>query len=494
MATGPAACAGLAGGGGAADNVRDPGHEAPARPPDPRGSTDVSIFDAAADAKRAGAADTRLARTYAPLAAAALLAALSGPVLNHALARAPHPAAALAGFWIGYSVLQLLEAACFVWQSTSLAFLEAPRARRRLATLALATGAATSGVVWLAGQPAVAGWVFRVLVPTSAAAAAAAAEVLRALALLPALVAVRGVLAASVLRDGRGAAIPAGLLARLAVLVAWPATFPESAGVRGACEALLAASAVELVVLALARSASRQIPAHHVPPAAARVAAVAGPLVLSALAWAALRPVLHAVLGRLAQADLAQARFGLVFAVFLSLCAPVWALRDLAVLADGFGASRTAVRRFAGGIAAAASLAFAAVLVVAALLPGTHGAFGFGPGTGEFAWVALALLALAPALVAARCPAQGALIARHRTAAFAWVPAARLALTGAFGFALARLLPSADGAALGGALLLGGEVFEVWAYERAAAASERAANQVRPAEPAGEPEPIARAA
>lgn len=493
MATGRSERAGLAGAGRAADNLRDPGHEAPGRPPVPRESTDLSTFDAAAPERPPGAADPRLAKAYAPLAAAALLAALSGPVLNHALARSPHPAAALAGFWIGYSVLQLLEAACFVWQSTSLAFLEAPRARRRLTALALATGGATSCVVWLAGQPPVAGWVFRVLVPTSPEAALAAGDVLQALALLPALVAVRGVLAASVLRDGRGAAIPAGLLARLAVLVAWPAAFPASAGVRGACEAVLAASAVELVVLALARSAARPHVAHLVPPAAARVAAVAGPLVLSALAWAALRPVLHAVLRRLAHADVAQARFGLVFAVFLALCAPVWALRDLAVLADGFGASRDAVRRFAGRIAAAASLAFAAVLVVAALVPGTHGAFGFGPGTGEFAWIALGLLALAPALVAARSPAQGALIARHRTAAFAWVPAARLALTGALGFALARALPSADGAALGGALLLGGEIFEVWAYERAAAASERAA-AVRPAESSADAAPIARAA
>lgn len=441
----------------------------------------MSNLDATATGHTPGAADTRLARLYAPLAAAALLTALAGPVINHALARAPHPATGLAGFWLGYSVLQLLEAACFVWQATSLAFLEAPRARRRLAALALATGAATSGLVWLAGQPAVAGWVFRVLVPTSAPAAAAAAEVLRALTLLPALVALRGVLAASVLRDGRGAAIPAGLLARLAVLAAWPVAFPEAGGARGACEALLAANAVELAVLALARSASRPHAAHHVPPAAARVAAVAAPLVVSVLAWAALRPVLHAVLGRLAHADLAQARFGLVFAVFMALCAPVWALRDLAVLAEGFGASRDAVRRFAGRVAAAASLGFAALLVGAAAWPGVHAAFGFGPETGEFAWLGLALLALAPALVAARMPTQGVLIARHSTAVFAWVPGLRLALTAAFGLALARVLPLADGAALGAALLLAGEVFEVWAYERAAAAADPPARVTPPA-------------
>lgn len=409
---------------------------------------------------------------FAPLAAAALLAALAGPVLNLALARAAEPTPALAGFWLGYSVLLLLEAACFVWQSTSLAFLQEPRARRRLVALALVTGAATSALVWLAGQPAVAGFVFLRVVPTSPAAGETAAGVLRALALLPAMVAVRGVLAASVLRDGRGTAIPAALLVRLVVLAAWPLAFPRAVGAPGACEALLASGAVELAVLALARSASRPHAAHLLPPAAARVAAVAAPLVVSTLAWAALRPALHAVLGRLAQADLAQARFGLVFAVFMTLCAPVWALRDLAVLAERLGLARDGVRRFAGRVAGAVSAAFAVVLVAAAWRPELQSALGFGPATGPFAWGALALLALAPALVAARMPSQGALIARHRTAVFAWVPGVRLAVTAVLGLAVARALPGVDGALLGAALLLPGEAFEVWAYARAAAAAD----------------------
>ncbi|MCC6348260.1 MAG: hypothetical protein IT347_01545 [Candidatus Eisenbacteria bacterium] len=442
------------------------------------------------------AADPPLSRAYAPLAAAALLTALAGPVLNLELARDPSPASALAGFWLGYSVLLLLEAACVVWQSTSLAFLGTPRARRRLGWLALATGTATSVLVWLAGQPASSAWLFREVVPTSRDAALTAANVLRALAPLPAIVALRGVLAASVLRDGRGAAIPAALLARLAVLSAWPLLPHGGTGVRSACEALLAGGVIELVVLALARSAALPHAAHHVPPAAARVAAVAAPLVAATLAWAALRPGLHAVLGRLDHPELAQARFGLVFAVFMALCAPVWALRDLALLAEGAGASRDSVRRFAGRVAAAASIAFAAVLVGAALRPDMGSALGFGPATGEFAWAAVALLTLAPALVAARMPAQGQLIARHVTSVFGWAPALRLALTVGLGLIAARFAPRMDGATLGAALLLAGEVFEVWAYERAVAltpGSDRPQDVSTP-HADGSPDSIARAA
>jgi hypothetical protein len=424
-----------------------------------------------AQSRDANATGRRLARQFAPLAAASLLAALAGPVLNHTLALGARPTAALAGFWLGYSVLLLFEVACFVWQPTSLAFLEEPRARRRLSLLALATGAVTSALVWLAGQPAAAGFVFRVLVPTSPEAAAVAAGVLRALAPLPALVALRGVLAASVLRDGRGGAIPAGLLARLAVLAAWSTFFRAATGPEGACEALLAASAVELAVLALARSAPAPHAAHHRPPSATRVAAVAAPLAISALGWAALRPLLQAVLGRLEHADLAQARFGLVFAVFMTMCAPVWALRDLGVLAEGLGTPPRAVRAFAGRVAAAVTLAFAFVLFAAGPAGGVRAALGFTPATGAFPWLALLVLALAPPLVAARMPAQGALIARHRTAVFAWVPGLRLALTAALGFAAARALPGGDGAVLGASLLLFGEAFEVWAYRRAAAAA-----------------------
>lgn len=430
-------------------------------------------------------------RLFAPLAAAALLAALAGPVVNHGLAATAEPTPALAGFWLGWSLLLLLEAACFVWQPTSLAFLEEPRARRRLGLLALGTGLATSALVRLAGEPAVAGWIFRVLVPTSDAAARVAAGVLRALSPLPAIVAVRGVLAASVLRDGRGAAIPAALLARLAVLAAWPLAF-RAAGPAAACDALLAAGAVELGVLVLSRAASRPHAPHVVPPAARRVAAVAAPLVVSALAWAALRPALHAVLGRLALADVAQARFGLVFAVFMTLCAPVWSLRDLAVLAEGLGAPRASVRRLSWRVAAAASAGFAVFLAAATASGSVRAAFGFTPATGAFAGGALALLALAPPLVAARMPAQGALIARHRTAVFAWVPGLRLALTAACGLALAHARPDLDGAWLGAALLLAGEVFEAWAYGRAAAAALAPAGT--PTAPAAPAEPPARVA
>ena len=449
-----------------------------------------------APAHAVNAAGRRLALHFAPLAAASLLAALAGPVLNHMLALGDRPTASLAGFWLGYSVLLLFEVACFVWQPTSLAFLEAPRSRRRLSLLALATGAATSVLVWYAGQPATAGFVFRVLVPTSHEAAEVAAGVLRALTPLPALVALRGVLAASVLRDGRGAAIPAGLLARLAVLAAWSSLFHGATGADGACEALLAASAVELAVLALARSAPVPHSAHHRPPSATRVAAVAAPLAISALGWAALRPLLQAVLGQLEHADLAQARFGLVFAVFMTMCAPVWALRDLGVLAEGLGTPPRAVRAFAARVSAAVALLFALVLLAAGPAAGVRAALGFTPATGPFPWLALVVLALAPPLVAARMPAQGALIARHRTAVFAWVPGLRLVLTAALGFAAARALPGVDGAVLGASLLVLGEAFEVGAYRRAAAAAAATAATASDSPVGGEADcaPEARAA
>lgn len=151
--TGRAPGSGLAAGRRPADNPAKPGGDSRAVSV-PGEAPPLSSFDSIAGGGEPPAGGARLARLYAPLAAAALLTALAGPAVNLALARGERPATALAGFWLGYSVLQLLEAACFVWQSTSLAFLGAPRARRRLAWLALATGAATSGLVWLAGTPA----------------------------------------------------------------------------------------------------------------------------------------------------------------------------------------------------------------------------------------------------------------------------------------------------------------------------------------------------
>lgn len=438
----------------------------------------LSTLDSPVAGRAAAPPGARLANLYAPLAAAALLSALAGPVLNHQLARAAQPAPALAGFWVGYSVLLLLEAACFVWQPTALAFLGAPRARGRLVLLALATGAATSALVWGAGQPATARWLFRTLVPTTPAAAEVAAGVLRTLAPLPAMVALRGVLAAAVLRDGRGFAIPAGLVLRLLLLALWPALFPAAPGARLSAEALLAASGCELLVLILARGASGVRGEPCAPPAASRVAAVAAPLVVSTLAWASLRPLLHAVLGHLAAPDVAQARFGLVFAVFMTLCAPVWALRDLAVVCEGSGVPRARVRAFAVRVAAALTAAFACVWLAAWLAPAARAPLGFPAATGPFPVAALAVIALAPLLVAARMPAQGALIARHRTAVFALVPGVRWVATALAGAVLARTLPRADGALLGAALLLAGEVLEAWAYGRAAATED-----VRPGTP-----------
>jgi hypothetical protein len=451
----------------------------------------LTTLDATAPRRDANDVGSRLARPYAPLAAAGLLAALAGPLLNRTLAGAAQPAPQLAGFWLGYSVLLLLEAACFVWQPTSLAFLQAPRARRRLVTFALVTGGLSAALVWLAGRGAIAAFVFRVLVPTSPQAAEAAGQVLRALAPLPVFVAVRGVLAASALRDGRGAAIPAGLLARLAVIALWPARPSAS----GACEALLAASAVELLVLALARTTSPRGAHAAAPLPTATVARVAAPLVVSTLAWAALRPLLHAILGRLAHADLAQARFGLLFALFMTLCAPVWALQDLSVYAIGGGAPDGAVRAFARRVAVFASLALGAALLAAAGWPPVRGAFGFTAATGPFAWVAAVSLGLAPFLVAARAPAQGALIAAHRTAAFAVVPATRLALTAPLGLLLAHTWPATDGAMLGAGLLLGGEAFEAWAYRRiATVVATQAVALPADAAPEALPDPLARVA
>jgi hypothetical protein len=176
--------------------------------------------------------------------------------------------------------------------------------------------------------------------------------------------------------------------------------------------------------------------------------------------WAAARPLVGAVLARLAAPDLAQAAYGVVLPVLFATCAPLWAFLDVALVLPRDAADLARIVRFAS----LAALAFAGGIALLAWTPldalWRHPGAPLPADLARLVRPAIALAALEPLVLSARAIAQGLLVRAGRGGLVLALSPVKLACMLAAGLFVTRVAPHANGALLAIALLVGGDAVD----------------------------------
>ncbi|MFN8588652.1 MAG: hypothetical protein U0704_12735 [Candidatus Eisenbacteria bacterium] len=408
----------------------------------------------------AGADVRAVARFHAPLVAQAALLALAGPVLQSALARASSPHEATAAFWLAFSLATLAQSGALAVQQAGLAARRRGAPRRDVVRIAAVLGAGGSLVLALLAAASWQGGGPLRMVAAAPAVIAMAARVLLIMAPVPAFVAARGVLAGDLALAGHSAPLAWAGLLRLAVL--WLALLPVAGSaarvVAGAAAAATCAVAVDLLLLARVRGRGHGREELLRPEAGTKVVATLMPVVGGLLVWTAIRPLVHAALGGLANPVDAWAAFGATLPVLMLAGAPVWCLSDVMLAAPRGVTGERPLLAYGATFAALVSVLLAAASWPPFGDPLLFGVFSVPPTLVPAVRGAMPLLAAVPLVLALRALA-GAWLLRHggadRVLTFAPL---RLLVVLAAGMLAARLWPGTDGARLGVALVLLGDV------------------------------------
>ena len=418
-----------------------------------------------------------IARVHLPLALNAWLVTLAGPVLNAALGRSREPQLQLAAFWLAFTVLLVCQSACLVLQQVTAATLRRHEHFGAVALGGLLIGAVSGAIVWCIAATPLGTFVFQTLIPTPERTAALARAVLASLAIVPPLIALRGLAGGVALTSRRTELLALATVLRVTLLAASGAVVVGLHAGGTAIEvgwALATATAAETLFLAAAALLFREIspiaravrePAH--PFTLAPVFRLALPLAAASLVWTSARPVVGAILGRLANPELAQAGFGVVLPLLLVSCAPLWVFLDVTLVLPRVRGDVPTLLRFAAGTALAFTLGIAVVT-----LPPLRGlvlqrAFGLTPALQRYVLPALGLLVLEPFILTTRAIAQALLVRAGRTGLLLALSPIKLACMLGAGLLVAWLAPQANGAVLALALFVGGDLVDALIYSAA---------------------------
>jgi hypothetical protein len=307
---------------------------------------------------------------------------------------------------------------------------------------------------------------FRDVIPTAPPIAALARSVLVTLAPIPLLIAIRSVAGGLVVASRRTHLIAMTSMIRIAVVLGSAAAvlvLHWEGGARAAAWMLLTgilAETVGVVALAFRELSVRRLVSRRRRGALRTIAALAGPLAVATLAWTASRGVIHAVLGHLRLAGLAQAAFGVILPLMMVTCAPLWALLDTCLVLPR---SRADFTRLIGYAAVLCAISCSTLALLAGSAMGRAWltqAFGLGPELSTLLAPALGTLTLAPPLVAARALAQAVLVKAHRAGVMMITGPVRVFLMLIVGLMVAGRRPDVNGAALALALVLGAEALD----------------------------------
>ncbi len=425
-----------------------------------------------------------IGRFALPLMLNAWLMTLAGPVLNVAIGRAAEPRMQLAAFWIAFTILLVCQCACLVTQQVTAAALHRRESFGAVATSSALIAVASALLVAAIAVTPAGDIVFHRLIPTPSRTAMLAREVLLVLSVIPLLVAVRGLASGLAVYDRRTELLAMATFVRLLVLAAVAAAVVGLGWGTGAIPAawmLVGATAAEAAFLATAAFLRARHPA-AAEPAGERhgslvpVLRLALPLAAASLVWTVARPLVGAVLARLAEPELAQAGFGIVFPILLVTCAPLWVFLDVAIVLPRSADDVRCVARFA----ALAALAFTAGVSALAWTPFGGRVLCFGiampPELARQVLPALALVAFEPLVLSARAVSQGLLVRSGRTAMVLALSPIKLVFMLAAGLLVARLAPYANGAALALALFIGGDAIDAVLFGAAAWRAARSAS------------------
>ena len=406
---------------------------------------------------------------YWPLVLTSQMMTLAHPIINAALGRSEDAIVQLAAYGVGFGTAVFLNSPLFPFQQVVTAMGVGPRARRDLIAKGLGLGVVICAVELALALTPLGYLLFDGFMGSTPAVTDLARRILLVQAPISLLLPLRALAWGVILRHrdtriisqatGLRLACLTGLVFALAGAGWWP---PAVVGAVAMTLGIL----VEAIysgtrALRLARRGAEGVDADEDERVNWRQFMVfVGPLMVSTVAWAVMRPLLNAVMGRTVDPDLAQGALGFVFPLLILMASPLWALQNttLVLVRDRHDFRKLA--RFTGAVI----LVFAALIGAWVWTPLRDvlvlRVFSLAPDKAAYVAGALLLIPYQTLPMGLRSFAQGFLMNRRRTGIIALASALKTLVLVVPGFLVVARDPTVNGALLATVLIMAGGTVE----------------------------------
>lgn len=411
-------------------------------------------------------------RFYLPLVLTSQMMTLSGPIINVGIGRSVDPTLDFAGYWLGFAVFLFLESPVLVIQQICATLITGYGSLKRLLLTSLMIGSFATVLILTVALTPIGEYLLAALIPTTERVLDLARTVMVIMSPIPLLVSVRGTANGLAIREKRTVLIARATFIRLLILstiVGAAVLLQTGSGARAGATALVSGIAFETIIIVSAvipfvKRRRREKRTDNPPLVFQTILKVASPLVVAAIVWTVSRPVVNSILGRLPDPELAQAGFGVIMPIALVTCSPLWAIHNVSLVLPETRRDLRSLIRFT----AITALIFSTLIFILAVTPLRdlllRRGFSLSPELEAQVAPAMILLIVEPVFLAARCFAQGLLMKAKRTEAMLVYSPIKIVLTAVVGFAAVASIPDANGALLGAALFIGGDMFEALTY------------------------------
>lgn len=417
------------------------------------------------DAARAPLDRRAILRFYLPLVLTSQMMTLGVPLINLALTRSADAQLHLAAYGVCFGLLVFLNAPMLVSRDAGSGMATDRASWDRLVRVTVIGGLVTCGADVVLALTPVGDWAFgRVLEATPRVVVEAKATAL-SMAPIPVLVGVRGLYSALALRAHRTRLLTQATFLRLLVMTC----VVVGVSVAGAASAHAVAWGLTFGILCetawigfVTRALWRELPATSAHARSVRsILSFATPLVLSALAWTALRPVVNGLLGRTIDSEAAQASFAVLHPLVLLTASALWALQSThQILATDSARARRTLR-----FGLAMTVLCTGLVVVIGWVPAVRTSlltrvFTLPPNLLDYVEPTMRVLFVTPFMLGLRACFKGLILASGRTGVISASAVMDLVVVVALGSLAITIDPGVNGALLGIALVTVAEIVE----------------------------------
>lgn len=404
---------------------------------------------------------------YIPLVLTSQMMTLSNPLINLALSRAEEQALHLAAYSVCFGLAVFLNAPALVSRDIGAGLCTSRAAYTRLLRQVVGIGVVIGCIDLALAWTPLGMAVFSGALGATERVAAEAQRVAVAMAPIPLFVGIRGLNSALALRARRTRLLTQATFLRLLSVIAILTMLVAQGRVAASAVgwSLTGGIALEtLWIVWVTRPLLRALPADGDDPgelALSRMFRFAAPLVVSAYAWTALRPVINGILGRCADSEAAQAGFGVLHPLILLTASGLWALQATGQI---LARDSESARRFLG-FGFVMTVSFSAFVVLLGWIPSWRdllltSLFDLSADLLAYVTPAMKVLFVAPVLLGIRACFKGMILASGRTGVISLSAAVDLVAVGSVGAVVLALDPTVNGAILGVALVVVAEFSE----------------------------------
>lgn len=404
---------------------------------------------------------------YLPLVLTSQMMTLSNPLINLALTRADEPRLHLAAYSICFGLAVFLNAPALVSRDIGAGLCTSQNAYHTLLRQVVVLGLVIGLLDLALAFTSLGDLVFEQLLGATGRVTTEARRVALAMAPIPLFVGIRGLSSALALRARQTRLLTQATFLRLLSVIAILLVLGANDRLAASAVAwsLTGGIALEtLWIVWITRGLLRGLPVEGSDPgglALRRMMRFAAPLVVSAYAWTALRPVINGILGRSADSEAAQAGFGVLHPLILLTASGLWALQATGQI---LATDPKSARRFLG-FGLVMTVLFSSLVILLGWIPAWREylltrMFTLPLDLLEYVEPAMKILFIAPVLLGLRACFKGLILASGRTGVISISAAADLFAVGSVGATILVLDPTVNGAILGVLLVTTAEFVE----------------------------------